>query len=112
MKGPSEKDIQNQILEWFSWQQDYFVWPNQSVGIFDKAKKVYRKPHSRFHRNGVPDILGLTRQGRLLAIEVKKPGGRLSEDQRSILKSLQSFGAIALVAFSLDDLRRKLAEYD
>ena len=52
---------------------------------------------------GVSDILGCHR-GRLLAIEVKAPEGRLSEKQQAFLDRVKAEGGIAFVARSVDDV--------
>lgn len=50
---------------------------------------------------GVADILGCYK-GRLLAIEVKAPKGRLSEHQVRFLERVSQEGGIAIVAYSVD----------
>jgi penicillin-binding protein-related factor A (putative recombinase) len=50
---------------------------------------------------GVADIIGIYR-GKPMAIEVKKPGGRLSDDQAKFLKRWAEEGGIAIVAYSVD----------
>jgi hypothetical protein len=58
---------------------------------------------------GRPDILGcLPPHGRMLALEVKKPGGKLSEAQRQQLREYAEAGAVCVVATSLDDVRAVL----
>lgn len=47
-------------------------------------------------RPGVPDILACLR-GRFIAIEVKRPGGRLSPHQRRELLAVVAAGGVALV---------------
>ena len=51
---------------------------------------------------GVPDILAL-RAGRLYALELKAPGGRLSDAQHDMLAALKAAGAETAVAWGLDD---------
>lgn len=57
---------------------------------------------------GCPDILGQLYDGRLLAIEVKRPSGRLSPEQRAFLERAQRGGACAFVARSVDDVLRHI----
>ena len=52
---------------------------------------------------GLPDILGVLPGGRALCIEVKRPGGRLSEHQERFLAAARRQGALAFVARSLTD---------
>lgn len=61
---------------------------------------------------GVADILGIAPDGsgRLLAIEVKRPGGRLSPDQRAFIDAVRRFGGVAAVITDvgeLDELLRR-----
>lgn len=51
---------------------------------------------------GIPDLIAL-RAGQLFAIELKAPGGRVSEAQREMLAALEQAGAKTAVAFGLDD---------
>lgn len=98
----SEKDIENQILAYLSLLPGCYVWKNQSVGIFDPVKKIYRKSNNRFHINGVSDILGIYK-GRMLCLEVKSKTGRLSEAQTLFLERMKSLGAITACVRSVDD---------
>lgn len=58
----------------------------------------------RFGFTGQPDILGQVTGGRLLAIEVKRPSGRVSDDQQAFLLKAGKNGAIAFVARSVTDV--------
>jgi hypothetical protein len=80
-----------------------FAWKNQSVGIFDPVKKVYRRPMNKYHMIGVSDILGVY-DGKFLAIEVKTQSGVVSNEQRSFINQINREGGIAFVARSLDDV--------
>ena len=46
----------------------------------------------------------------MLCIEVKRPNGKLTEDQKTFLSEMSELGAICLVARSLDDVVLLLAE--
>ena len=52
---------------------------------------------------GVSDILGIFR-GRFLAIEVKKPGGKLTEKQQEFIDRINANGGIAFVARDVFDV--------
>lgn len=56
---------------------------------------------------GISDILGCY-QGRLLAIEVKKPGGRVSPDQMRFIERVNQEGGIGFMAYSVDDVVMRL----
>jgi hypothetical protein len=53
-------------------------------------------------RPGIPDLLVL-KAGRLCAIELKAPGGKLSKAQQATIAALKSAGARVEVASNLDD---------
>lgn len=110
-KEPTEKEIQNLILEWLSYQPQCKAWTNQSVGIYDARKGTYRKPNGRFSNIGSADILGIYR-GYFLAIEVKRPKGKLTEHQAQWLTQMVELGALAFVARSLADVQYVLQQAD
>ena len=62
----------------------------------------------KFGFPGCPDVLGQLRDGRLLAVEVKAPAGRLSPDQEIVLDRIRSAGGAAFVARDLRDVRLAL----
>lgn len=103
-KEVSEKDIENAILEWLNLLPQCKAWKNQSVGIFDPYKRIYRKNPSKWTARGTADILGIYK-GRMICLEVKKPGGRLSPDQKEFLKTMADLGAITGMVMSIDDAR-------
>ena len=53
---------------------------------------------------GCPDVLGQLPGGRLLALEVKRPGGRVRPEQRAFLARATAGGACAGIVSSLEDL--------
>jgi hypothetical protein len=50
------------------------------------------------------------RDGRAVFIEVKKPGGRVSPEQKNFIKVMQSLGAIAGVCYSAEEAVRLVTE--
>jgi len=105
-----EGDVKNSILEWLSFQPNCFVWPNASVGVFDPVRKIYRKPRSKYHMNGVSDILGIW-NGKPLAIEVKRQkGGVVSPEQKLFIERFNKHGGIAFVARSWQEVKSHLHE--
>jgi penicillin-binding protein-related factor A (putative recombinase) len=102
-----EKEIEKQILDWLETHSHCMAWKNDTVGIFDPVKKIYRKPPKKGKRKGVSDILGIW-NGKPLAIEVKSKTGRLRPDQKEFLAEFEQKGGIAFMARSLDDAIRHL----
>ena len=107
----TEKQIENAILSYLATIPTIKVWKNQTVGIFDPVKKVYRKT-SKHSLKGVADIIGhQIGSGRSIYIEVKSKTGRLSKEQKTFLTEAKEAGCIAFVARSLDDVISNLENY-
>ena len=104
-----EKGIENAILRFLK-SIGVFCWKNQSVGIFDPVKKIYRKSNNTAHIKGVSDILGVV-EGRFLAIEVKSAKGVVSPEQRVFLARINQEGGIAFVARNVDQVARELYKH-
>lgn len=86
-----EADIQRAIKEYLQYH-GWFVYKNhQSLGS---------------HR-GVADLTAV-KDGRVIWVEVKRPGGKLSQDQHKFMAALVQHGGIYLLARSVDELERVL----
>ncbi len=62
----------------------------------------------RFGFPGCPDVLGQLKDGRLLAVEVKAPAGRLRPEQRAFLSLVRQHGGLAIVARDYRDVHAAL----
>jgi len=105
----TEKEIENQILGYLV-NRGIFCWKNDTVGVFDRNIGEYRK-QSAYHRKGIPDILSCLPGGRMLAIEVKTPTGRVSKEQEFIISRINELGGIAFVARNIEDVEKNLLQY-
>lgn len=103
----TEKQIENQILFWLR-AQGIYSWKNQSVGIFDAKKQVFRKSKNPWHINGVADILGVI-EGRFLSIEVKSKKGVHSDSQKTFAENVGKNGGIYILARSVEDVQSALS---
>ena len=65
----------------------------------------------RFGFPGCPDILGMLRDGRMLAVEVKKAGKHPTQEQVEFLGLVHRNNGLAFVARSAADARNALNEY-
>lgn len=95
----TESEIRDLIFNYMKRSGEFgYVW---------RDKQDYRKGGAFFKESkGVSDILAVRKgDGKMVAIEVKKPGGVISAEQKSFLEAVHSSGGIALVAFGLDDVR-------
>ena len=60
-----------------------FCWRQNNGGVFDPKTKQFRsKRKSVYDINGIPDIIGILPNGKLIGVEVKGPKTRQSEMQK------------------------------
>lgn len=95
---PLEKDIQSSIMDYLHMKK-IFSWKEHSGGMMIEGGTRYMP----LGLKGKADILGCYK-GLFLAIEVKRPSGKLSVDQAYFLEAIRNAGGIAFVATSIDDL--------
>lgn len=95
-----ETEIQTQILNFL-----------ESIGYIvmkynNGAHKVKGGIRGRRSKKsiGVSDILACSPSGIFCAIEVKKPGGKLSLEQIDFLGNVKKRNGVAIAAFSLEDV--------
>lgn len=100
---PKEQVIQSHILQYLR-LKGYFVWKNNTAGIYKRATNSYIPSHAK----GVSDIIGLTKQGVFIAIEVKRSGGKLSPNQEAFLEAIRASGGVAILAYDLKDVEEVL----
>lgn len=58
----------------------------------------------RFGFPGSPDIYGYMKDGRALYCEVKRPSGRVSDEQAAFIQAAQAAGCVAFIARSVEDV--------
>lgn len=98
-----EKDIQRQILEYLAYQPDIYAWRNNAGMILKEHKGKTRAIN--LGEAGLPDILGvIAPEGRLLGIEVKRPGREPTKLQQGKIEELRQRGALVFVATSVEDV--------
>ena len=93
----SEGDIRDLILEYLQ-RRGIFVW---------RDKQTVTRNHRGVHfpeSKGCPDIIGITKGGKFLGIEIKKPKGVLSIEQHNFLERIRENGGIGIVATQLEDV--------
>lgn len=85
---------------------------NSIKRYLDNIGAWYIKTHgSMFSKAGTPDIIACVK-GTFVAIEVKKPGGVVSELQKAHIKLIQQAGGVAFVTDSLEETKQHLAKFD
>lgn len=100
----AERDVLASILEYLPYAKPVAWFARMNSGGYEiKGQFV------RFGFKGCSDIIGQLRDGRFLAIEVKRPGGTVTEDQVEFLAKVQRANGVAFVAHSLDDVQNYFA---
>lgn len=102
LPSASESQILDSILTYLKLCR-IFSWRNNNGAVFDPKIGTFRSP-PKHSLKGIPDILGILKGGRLLALEVKKQGGRVSPEQSDFIKKAVELGALCAVVYSLDDV--------
>lgn len=107
MKAPTETQLVKACLQFLALRK-ITAWRNNSGGA-KLAGHGGRGQFVRFGHKGSSDILGvLAPHGRLLACEVKKPGGKLTEHQKQFLDCVRAAGGLALVVRDVRELQAAL----
>ena len=65
----------------------------------------------RFGWRGCSDIVGMMRDGRFIACEVKAKGGKLRPEQAEFLSLVRRFGGVAFVAHDCRDVLQRCAVF-
>jgi hypothetical protein len=102
VKKPREQDLVNACLQLLK-LRGVFAWRNNS-GAFVLGEGKGR----RFFRAGLvggSDILGVLHPtGQLLAVEVKRPGGKPTPQQQAFLDAVRAAGGVAAVVRDVAEL--------
>lgn len=81
-------------------------------GYLDGLGAYHVKTHgSVYSRAGVPDIIACV-NGKFIAIEVKRPRGVVSALQKANLKMIEQSGGVVFVAYSVEDTKEKLQQFN
>lgn len=114
MKPPSERQIQIQCVSWFRLRYPeaskvFFACPNGSARNAWTAKNL----KDEGVLSGVADLILLVpRHGyACLCIEMKKPGGRQSDSQKSFEEAVKAYKGKYVVCYSLEEFQREVREY-
>ena len=111
-----ERELRNAILTLLR-AHGIAAWPT-GVGAFPASYGDTQR-FVRMGSKGMSDIIGCmpypdgvlgcpVKVGRLLAIEVKNPRGKVSPEQTAFLDTVKRAGGIAFVAHSVDEVKETL----
>jgi hypothetical protein len=107
MAPPLEREIQRSILDYLITKYHDRAWRN-SVGqaVFKQGNGQNR--FVQFGKVGMSDIfLCLPPHGRMVAIEVKRPGLKPTQAQEEFLDMINNSGGLGFVATCLEDVIEK-----
>lgn len=112
---PREHDLQGSILVYLGWDPRV-AWAHRFnsgahvlTGIDAQGRETRR--FVRYAFPGCADILGQLVTGHLLAIEVKRKGGRVRPEQRRFLAQVGRAGGLALLARGIPEVQAGLDHF-
>lgn len=98
----AESEVLKNCLEFLK-ANKIFCWRNNTGAIQKGGRWI------KFGFNGSSDILGITPDGRFLAVECKREkGGIISDAQKEFLFNITKAGGVAIIANSLEALQEGL----
>lgn len=106
MATVSEQDIQKSILDYLRLKK-YVVFKHNSTQFGVRNGKSFAFSNGE---KGISDIIGCSKEGRFIAVEVKKPGGKPSPEQIEFLRRIKENGGYGILAYSLDDVVGKVGD--
>lgn len=112
LKGPSEKEVENSILEYLTKQRDLNIlaFKVNTTGVFDPNKKTFRKL-SKYVIPGTPDILICMEVSGLpifIGFEVKCDTGKQSVHQKAFESELKKRKGFYFIVRSIGEAHAAL----
>lgn len=104
---PKEAPILASVLQALNFYPNVIWHARLNSGAYAVGEGKARR-FIRFGFPGCPDILGMMRGGKLLAIEVKSHLGLVSDHQEAFLSMVNANGGVAFVCRGIDDLKQHL----
>jgi hypothetical protein len=99
-----ENQVKTEVLKYLKRRQ-IKAWSNPSGAVRIRPGKFMS-----FGLKGSSDVLGVLPGGKILAVECKAEGGRLSPEQRQFLADIKALGGLALVVRGWRELDATLRE--
>jgi hypothetical protein len=103
---PLEKDIQNAICEYLSLRRHFF-WRSNNTPIWQSNGHGggFFRAMSKYAIKGVPDIQVITDGGYAVFLEVKRPSGRQSPEQKEFQRRCEEKGCEYYVIKNVEQLK-------
>lgn len=100
-----ESAIVSACIKWL-WAHGCYVWRNNTGAYKPEGSNRY----IAYGHKGSADILGVTKTGRFIACECKRPGKGLEPTQELFRNRVQEKGGLHITARALEDLERRKYE--
>ena len=108
---PSESEILRAIMALLKRHPRVAQCWRQNSGTFQERNRDGTTRYIRANtQRGMSDIMGVLRDGRTLAIEVKSRTGRMRPGQEEFLSSIRAAGGVAGVCRSVEDAMKLLGD--
>jgi len=101
----SEAEVQKAIMQFLRYRGTFFF-RNNSGAYSDKDSGRF----IRFGSKGAGDLIAIYPDGRFWSVEVKREGGKLSDDQIAFLCGVRKAGGVASCVESIADVQKVLAD--
>jgi hypothetical protein len=110
-REPSEAEILRAIIQLLHRHPRVAQAWRQNSGTFQERNRDGSVRYIRANtQKGMSDIMGVLRDGRTLAIEVKSRTGRMRPGQEEFLQTIRSAGGVAGVCRSVEDALKLLGD--
>jgi len=88
-------------------QKDILIFMLQHPKVFDAWVTTQGRLKGKYKigKTGVSDIIGFLKDGRFLAIEIKKVSERVSDQQQIFIDGVNNCGGVAGVAITIEDAK-------
>ncbi len=108
---PTEKQLESAILSYLKYEIGVFAFKVNTTGVYDPRVDRFRTL-SKHVVAGTPDIIACVSvegRGLFVGMEVKKPGGKPSQNQKEFQERLQDrANGWYFIVRSVDDAKRAL----
>ena len=108
---PTEAEILRAIIQLLHRHPRVAQCWRQNSGTFQERNRYGSTRYIRANtQKGMSDIMGILKDGRTLAIEVKSRTGRMRPGQEEFLQTIRQAGGVAGVCRSVEDAQRLLGD--
>lgn len=102
MEAKLESQIRKEIMLALGSRRDVRIWNNNTGRLIDSTGRQV----SYGLCVGSSDLIGILSDGRFLALEVKRPGGKPTNEQVVFLEIIKKFGGVAGIVTSVAEAQR------